>query len=345
MLERKGYSSVEGNFIFMNDTTNHDTLEYLSYNVMVHVTDGFSGEDLEGSEVKFGEQEGTTDGSGMFIFSGLRYGTYQLEASKEQYEVFHQENAELYSDTLFNLSLSRNRYAVTFHLVDSVSGIDLQGVEVQFIQLERETEVNGRTTMYTPFGEHFYSMIIEDYDTIHGVLQVQADTTLILKMLRINSTVAFRVTNNGTSVYKAVIMLNGNSKETNSVGMVGFETVPVYENLTYSVSKEGFQLVEGDLYLLGDTTVRIDIRGVGIEERALGGIRIFPNPVNKELSIAGPGGDLYVELMDMTGKVLISQTLTGLVKKLQVGNVSKGLYLLKVITDGSESRMFTIIRE
>jgi len=344
-IDKKGYAPTDGTFSFIHDSILLDTLDYTTYNMTIHVTDDLSGEDLPDVEVSYGELSGTTDGSGMVVFSGLEYGTLSLSMARDHYSTYRLESLEVFSDTTMGFSLSRNNYLARFHVVDSLNGSELQGVDVWFDQKYRYTGPDGKVAISAPFGEREFTMALEDYDTIHGSLSLMADTILMLQMRRIWSSVAFRVKNNGASVYKAVVTLNSISKETNTVGMVGFNEVPVFELLGYNVSKDGFKLVEGNLYLIGDTTVQVNLSGVGIEDKLSGEIYIYPNPAKEKLFIAGPDDEMSVELMDMTGRIMISRSLARKENKLLLGAIPPGVYLLKVTGEDSKTWFFRIVRE
>lgn len=142
-----------------------------------------------------------------------------------------------------------------------------------------------------------------------------------------------------------MITLNSETNESNSVGMIGFHSVPVYDSLKYNIRKDGLATVEGELWLTGDTMIQIDMSSVGIEDRSLPGIQIYPNPLKDELTITGLEGETMVFLMDMTGRVLITATYTSTRGRLQVSELPSGTYLLRMITVQNEPRVFMIIKE
>lgn len=343
-VKRKGYASSAGDFYFTGDTIIQDTLDYETYKLTVHVSDGLTEEAIQDAIVSFGDFHGLSDASGIFEVSDQRYGIYSLEISRDQYNTIRRE-VELYSDSLFEVTLPRNIYSVTFHMVDSVLGSDLQGVEILLNGKRRISGSDGLLAVTSPFGDWDYSISKENYDSNRGTLSLYSDTLIMRKMKRIHSSVVFRISSNGSGVYKALVNLNGISGESNSVGMLGFTQVPVYENLEYKVNKEGFQPVEGELWLTGDTTIQVDLGITGMESSARQRITVYPNPVNNELTVSGLQGENFIQLLDLTGRILISDRYHTDQVKLQLDDLTSGTYILKVRPEEAESTIIMIAKE
>jgi len=329
-LNKKGYGSEEGGFALVNDTLILDTLELLSYEVRVQVRDASSGEVLSNCLVSMDEYIGTSDDSGMISFSGLGYSKYTLEVSRDQYVPYRNEAVEISSDTLLKVSLSRNAYLVTFQLTDSISGGAIQGVGIEFNQQSRVTDQHGKVTISAPFGSWGYSIEKADYGRLEGSLSVESDTLIQVRILRIFARVTFRVKHNGSLVYQAAISLNGETKETNAVGMVGFVDVPAYMELDYLVSGEGLRETSGQLLLQGDTLVDLQMTGTAISRGLSPAIQPYPNPVAEELFISGLQPGTRLNLSDLMGRVFISIETEGSLERIGMEELVPGTYLLTV---------------
>ena len=58
---------------------------------------------------------------------------------------------------------------------------------------------------------------------------------------------------------------------------------------------------------------------------------IYPNPSNDLLTITGNPGSYRVDVIDLTGSVIITTEITTDRFQLDVSNLSQGVYLLRVI--------------
>ena len=83
----------------------------------------------------------------------------------------------------------------------------------------------------------------------------------------------------------------------------------------------------------------------GIEEGALAGTRIYPNPANELLTIDLPLGGVRYQLFDGVGRLATEGSITGLRKALDVSDLRNGMYTL-VLTNGQvrRSERFTVAR-
>ena len=73
-------------------------------------------------------------------------------------------------------------------------------------------------------------------------------------------------------------------------------------------------------------------------------VKIYPNPANNFLMIENFELEkTTIELMSISGKTLISQTLERQTEKINLSNIQQGVYLLKVIQSNGEIFMFKLI--
>lgn len=74
---------------------------------------------------------------------------------------------------------------------------------------------------------------------------------------------------------------------------------------------------------------------------------IYPNPANSELFIEGPLPNnievAKVNLLSVTGNLLLTDTYFGIKKMIYVGSLKNGIYLLQLIYSEKESKSYKII--
>lgn len=87
---------------------------------------------------------------------------------------------------------------------------------------------------------------------------------------------------------------------------------------------------------------------VGVEElHEAVDVQVYPNPVGDRLEISLQQADLenmQLEIFDLTGRAMFTQTVSGVHEVLAVNNVSKGVYLLRV-TNGKASVTRRFVKE
>jgi hypothetical protein len=90
----------------------------------------------------------------------------------------------------------------------------------------------------------------------------------------------------------------------------------------------------GTANLIDNIMIRRSI--VGMKENLLAGqLHVFPNPSNGNFSVSLPAGKAYsLEVTDLTGKIIQKLTANG-ETNLKLDNTAKGIYLLKVTSEGA----------
>jgi len=87
----------------------------------------------------------------------------------------------------------------------------------------------------------------------------------------------------------------------------------------------------------------IYVGGVGIGETAQGNIKIYPNPVKDFVTIESGSGIQQVQLLNITGQVVINQQTDGKIITLNTSPLKSGVYFMKVTTDnGSYEKKIVI---
>lgn len=88
---------------------------------------------------------------------------------------------------------------------------------------------------------------------------------------------------------------------------------------------------------------------VGIEDYTIqNGYLVYPNPTNNEIQIATKEGDLLireVQLYDMNGKNILSQKVMDHATKLELGSLSSGIYLVKIINENNNIQHIKVIKK
>ena len=91
-------------------------------------------------------------------------------------------------------------------------------------------------------------------------------------------------------------------------------------------------IFDPDMWLIAKDTI---YNNTGILLAAINELQIFPNPTNDKMNVILPENESsrIVQILDLNGKQIINQNLTGNQIIINVSGISSGTYLLKVVTN------------
>jgi len=119
---------------------------------------------------------------------------------------------------------------------------------------------------------------------------------------------------------------------TNVVGSAVFENV-FSGDYAYRVSKSGYITNNGEVTISGnDTTINIELIDVGINEQQLSLVVLHPNPATNTLYFKTENNFVRIEIYSMDGN-LIEQIDKPITNAIDVGKLSRGLYIVKMISE------------
>lgn len=137
----------------------------------------------------------------------------------------------------------------------------------------------------------------------------------------------------------------------------GFQTEWVYEEINLSdylgeiinlrFYLESDQAVREDGFYFDDFSISYDLDNISSIEENTVSLNIFPNPTSNEISIALPAYEKYgtVEVFDMNGKVVLTQTFEGNnnLIKVDVSNLENGFYFVNFAGETIQSTRNKIV--
>jgi len=101
----------------------------------------------------------------------------------------------------------------------------------------------------------------------------------------------------------------------------------------------------GHSFYVGIDSLTISCNATGIDEIALSGISLYPNPATKTVTIYS-NGNLHTAfiLYDLTGREIIAQECTGTSNNIDVSQLLRGCYLAKITQDSKSYSQKLIIQ-
>lgn len=165
-----------------------------------------------------------------------------------------------------------------------------------------------------------------------------------------NQSLKFSKLNYATgSLYTAIthtnnIAVNGNGKIATIHYMIG-NNISNATPLTISLSQVKQSDASGTLTSLSGGTATLEAvpASVGIRETEMSNSVIYPNPASQYITILSQTGLEKAELISLTGKVLLSETISGNSYQLDISRVASGVYFLSVYSSDQKVERKKII--
>jgi hypothetical protein len=180
-------------------------------------------------------------------------------------------------------------------------------------------------------GSYYYTIEKPGFFQVDSSLHFFSDTVVQISMQSTMADVKFRIKELEDPVAYARVSLNGDTMQTNYVGLVVFSDLMVYENYSYSVGKEGYETVSGNFYLALDTTINMQLDALTYVNE-YNGIPLYVYPVPAEDYFVLESGEEMTEirLLDLNGRLLLSERVQGRYVRKELPSGIPPIYLLKV---------------
>ncbi|MBP2617116.1 T9SS type A sorting domain-containing protein [Chryseobacterium jejuense] len=94
----------------------------------------------------------------------------------------------------------------------------------------------------------------------------------------------------------------------------------------------------------GNSTMTGDVQGpaLGIQEVSKGKIQVFPNPVSDFIQISGINDGQVIQIYNIDGRLIRSEVFDS---KVNVSQLTSGVYVLKIKTRGMQSHEFKFVKK
>lgn len=243
------YIEATGTVNVIDTAVNEDVVLTLipKYNVTFNVTDGT--DPLEGATVTFSGQSMDTDISGVAVFAGIEAGTgLAYTVSKTGYSNAAGTIDVVDADVIENVTINMLFYIVTFNVSDGVN--PLEGAEVSFNSEVQTTDASGAAvfTGVAVANGLAYTVTKEGYEDALGSLDVvDGDVDQGVSLILIVYTVNFTISDGANPIDGASVSFNSEIMTSDASGLASFDGVVPGTGLAYSVTKAGYDDVNGTL--------------------------------------------------------------------------------------------------
>lgn len=226
-------------------------------------------------------------------------------------------------------------YTVAIAVADSITKLPVALCQVKIQDSIKYTDAGGKANFAKVNGLMNVLLQKKGYKSkTIGQLSVFSDTTFHFFLIRSEAEIKFVLLQGTTPVNDARVVIRPDTITSTSLGIARFGNKPVPETYNYHVFKNGYQDVFGSLLLKTDTTVNIlmELIQVGIDEKAENGnLKIWPNPVEKILSVSSAKDIEAITVYSLTGgkKTIQTNSEQG-IYQLDFSTLEPGAYLLEM---------------
>jgi hypothetical protein len=303
-----------------------------TYDVTFKITDG-----AELLDTAIVELTNITDTaySGIVTFNNIfSLGDKKYTVSKNGYTLVTASIGEINSDTTI-IVLLQEMPDICFTATNNAA--PLENVQVKFDNKIKYTGADGKVFFYdiTP-GAKIFAATLSGYVDTTGVVDVgENDICIYLPMKKTPVyNLTFKVSDNDGFVQNAKITIGDSIKFTDTNGEAVL-TELIAGNYVFHITKNGYEEYNSNVEITNQDIVKeitlTKITGINnISESDI--ISVYPNPVtdNRELEINSSVSIDKVMLFNYTGELLITKTDKSEKIKINLSELSSGIYILQV---------------
>jgi hypothetical protein len=173
------------------------------------------------------------------------------------------------------------------------------------------------------------------YESREGTAQITSDTIITVLLLQTHANIRIRLREDTRPLTNAIVTLEEDTLMSNSLGDALFSTLPVSESYYYTVNKEGYDELTGDIQLTGDTTVQLQMTKVevtadkGAHEEIF---RIWPNPADEYISFTMPADNkiIEVQITGLNGGIVKRTSFEMQPRQINIKDMAPGIYIIRV---------------
>ncbi len=309
-----------------------DTLHMNSYRVNVKVLHSETDEPVSSCIVEIYGNSQPTDGSGFVSFNRVPESMI-LALNHPRFHPIHSHQVVIHSDTTLTFRLQENSYRVELQVLDQWTLEPVSAVDIVLGEISGRTGQDGSYALTTFAGKQQLSLEKDTYRNYIDSVEIRSDTILQIPLLRTHATVKIWLKDGDTPLNQAIVSIGNDSVESNSLGLVRFDRLPVLQKYLCKVDREGYMKQSVEFYLRNDTSIHLPMEKI---ETTLGPrsggqeIMLLPNPAGSYLLCILPAGHAVCTLTvtDLSGRPLIHRKVTENTVRFNLEQLVPGIYLL-----------------
>ncbi|NOQ27572.1 MAG: T9SS type A sorting domain-containing protein [Bacteroidales bacterium] len=338
-VRKSGYNNIIDTMNVLKDSTVNLIMEtgFATYKVSYLITG--ESRPIYNAQVILDEDTLYTDAQGIAVFDSV------LEANDIPYKIskthFNDEVGSanvLGNNLIIEKELSYKSYEITFEINDGTDPVE--GAIISF---------NGKSGASNSMGEYVFNVtysLNQEYNISKGgfaevadMINIDENKTIEESLSRLFFNVTFEALDAELHIIENVaVEFNGLTQYTDSIGKTIFTEVETGDNLSFTLSKEGFwdydstlNLVNADVMCSASLSSTTGITTVNERD-----FKVYPNPSSGifNLEILNSKNSTYiVKIYDIIGSVVYIKNIESnhnILEQIDITNKSKGIYLLSI---------------
>ncbi len=313
-----------------SDTIITILMDSIKYQVTMQLQDAESGQKLSLVDIGVHGQTLITGFNGQ-VNTKLQYGSYLFVFQRQNYYELHAQYT-IVSDTTLRVSLERSAANVKFCLKTGTQplkdGMVVFGSDTLF------TNALGLCTFETvPIDTVIdYSFVKQLFDSVHGSIEVQNDTTIDLQIEKSVANIQFRVNMNNGFLSNAFTVIHMDTVWLNDDGVGKFYNLSKNEKYIFSVQSDNSTPYLDSLFLTNDTVLNIQLDFTEINHLNPDmGLSVYPNPANNVLQLKMFSDIQRLEILNAHGKLMMNVEITPRNRNhsIDISGFKEGIYFIR----------------
>ena len=355
-LSKEGYNTINGNIDITRDSTLALSMTLVpTASLTITVVDSSTSQVLSDVHITLNNETQQTGVSGEAIFTGLYvFENYTYTLSKQGYNSIN-GNIDITKDSTLALSMTLVPTAsLTITVIDSSTFQVLSDVEITLDNETKRSGVSGEVVFSGLDIPENYTYILskQGYNIINGNIDITKDSTLALSMTLVpTASLTITVIDSSTSqvLSDVEITLDNESKQSGVNGEVVFSGLDVPKNYTYTLSKEGYNTINGNIDITKDSVLNINMISISSDLKSNSEVNnsfyLSPNPTTNKLYIELNGFETaQMSILNNAGQTVIYDQFNNRMNAIDVITLPAGVYIIKV-TNNSQTLIKKFIKE
>ncbi len=221
------------------------------------------------------------------------------------------------SDTITDPDPEPEKFTLKFVVREANSPAYVPEALITMDSLIKSTNLTGVLYFDLDSGSYHYTIEKPGFFPVDSSLHIFSDTVIQISLQSTTADVKFRIKEGEHPVAYADVSLNNDAMQTNNLGLAVFRDLPVFDDYSWSIEKEGYETVSGSFYLNQDTTINVQLNALtDVDNFHKDLLRIYPIPAESYFILESDHEMAEIQLVDLTGRVGLSESVTG--KKVRI---------------------------
>jgi len=348
-VKLRGYSQVDDQLPVTGDTLVRIFLHSQLYNLSLKIMGSWNNEVIKNAEVDLENQIKKTNNEGVVSFNEIGFNNYKIRVELENGYSQTFNDIEIFSDSSMVLYMNEPTFNLQVKVVNLYKNLGIYESTVSLNGISNKTNSEGLTSFSVPADKYKIEIIHPKYSIITDSVVIIKDTLFNYQLLPALSTIKIKLSENITPVNNASVIINNEKQVSNGLGNVFFKDYDTFTQYNYRIEKDAYKTLEGNLFLINDTTINIQMVAIPTSVFAVNDnkdLKIWPNPVKTIIHFQIPEyfSEGTSQILDMKGNILISFPLNNKTShELSVKKLLAGTYLLNISSAEKQiSKLFVI---